>query len=145
MTVRVTRTFEFDQPPERVWAFIADPQKRAGAISVVEEYEVHPTDERKATWHVALPIPVIRSTVAVETEDVTREAPTYVKFVGRSRALRVTGEHTIEETESGSRLRNEFIVDGSLPGVESFFKRNLDRELDNLESALRRDMATPEE
>ncbi|KTG10305.1 polyketide cyclase [Haloprofundus marisrubri] len=144
MTVRVTRTFEFDHPPESVWAFISDPEKRAGAISVVEEFDLHPTDERKATWHVALPIPVIRSTVPVETEDVTREPPRYVKFVGRSRALRVTGEHTVEETENGARLVNEFIVDGSLPGVESFFKRNLDRELDNLEAALRRDLSNSE-
>ncbi|WP_224449985.1 CoxG family protein [Haloprofundus salilacus] len=144
MTVRVTRTFEFDRPPEDVWAFIADPEKRAGAISVVEEYEVDPTDDRKATWRVALPIPVIRSTVPVETEDVARDPPRYVKFVGRSHALRVTGEHTIKETEDGCRLVNEFVVDGSLPGVERFFKRNLDRELDNLERALRREMAEVE-
>ena len=142
MTVRVQRTFEFDADPQRVWDFIADPAKRAGAISVVEEFEIDPTDERKATWHVRLPIPLLNSTVGVETEDITRDEPTYVKFVGKSRALRVTGEHTIETDEDGEgcRLHNEFIVDGRLPGVEKFFKRNLDRELDNLEAALRRDL-----
>ncbi|EJN60081.1 hypothetical protein HSB1_06840 [Halogranum salarium B-1] len=134
------RTFEFDADPERVWEFIADPAKRAEAISVVEEYEIDPHNERKAKWHIKLPIPLLNSTVGVETEDVTREEPRYVKFTGKSRALRVTGEHTIEEVAGGCKLHNEFVVDGRLPGVEKFFKRNLDRELDNLEDALRRDL-----
>ncbi len=138
MTVRVSRTFEFDVGGERIWEFIADPHKRAGAISVVEEFTVH--DTSRATWHVSLPIPLIRSTVRVETEEVLREPPTRVKFTGRSKALRVTGEHTISPTESGCTLRNEFVVDGKLPGVETFFKRNLDAELDNLEAALRADI-----
>jgi carbon monoxide dehydrogenase subunit G len=140
MTVRVTRTFQFEADPEGVWSFIADPEKRAGAISVVERYELG-DDGRSATWHVGLPIPMISSTVTVETEDVVRDEPRYVKFVGRSRAMRVTGEHTIERTGEGhTLLRNEFVVDGKLPGVERFFKRNLDRELDNLEAALRREL-----
>ena len=50
----------------------------------------------------------------------------------------MTGEHTIEATETGSRLVNEFVVDGRVPGVERFFKRNLDGEMENLERALRR-------
>ncbi|WP_410765011.1 SRPBCC family protein [Haloferax sp. DFSO60] len=136
MTVRVRRTFEFDAPVEEVWTFISDPAKRADAISVVERFDVS-SDGRRATWHIALPIPLIRSTVEVETEDVELDEPRFVRFVGRSRVMRVTGEHTIEETEGGSRLINEFIVDGKLPGVETFFERNLDRELDNLEHALR--------
>jgi len=135
MTVRVSRTLEFDVPGENVWAFISDPDERAGAISVVESWEVH--DETRATWHVSLPIPFVDSTVAVETEEVVREPPDRVKFVGKSRALRVTGEHHIESTDTGSHLHNEFVVDGRVPGVESFFKRNLDSELDNLEDALR--------
>ncbi|XVH31070.1 CoxG family protein [Haloferacaceae archaeon DSL9] len=138
MTVRVSRTFEFAAPPERIWAFIADPEKRAGAISVVESYELH--GDGDATWHVALPIPLISSTVTVETREVVREEPERVKFTGRSRALNVTGEHTIEPTADGCELVNEFVVDGKLPGVERFFKRNLDSELDNLEAALRDDL-----
>ncbi|KAB1188740.1 MULTISPECIES: SRPBCC family protein [Haloferax] len=139
MTVRVKRTFEFDAPGEDVWEFIADPAKRAGAISVVDRFDVA-ADGRHATWHLELPIPLVSSTVKVETEDVTVEEPTHVKFIGRSRVMRVTGEHTIEETDSGCRLVNEFVVDGRLPGVETFFERNLDRELDNLEAALRREL-----
>lgn len=134
MTVRVSRTLEFDVPGDDVWDFIADPAKRAGAISVVDSWEVH--DERSATWQVSLPIPVINSTVSVETEEIIQEPPNRVKFVGKSRALRVTGEHSIEPTDRGSNLHNEFVVDGRLPGVERFFKRNLDQELDNLERAL---------
>jgi carbon monoxide dehydrogenase subunit G len=138
MTVRLQRTFEFDAPVDRVWEFIADPAKRASAISVVTDFEVH--DDRSATWHVSLPIPVIDTTVTVETEDEERDPPRYVRFVGRSRAMRVVGEHTIEEADGGCRLVNEFVVDGRLPGVERFFRRNLDRELDNLDAALRRDL-----
>ncbi len=139
MTVRVSRTFEFDAPPEQVWAFISDAEQRAAAISVVETFEVH--EEGRATWHVALPVPMLRSTISVETEEVERDPPRRVKFVGKSRAFRVTGEHTITETDDGGcRLANEFVVDGRLPGVESFFKRNFDGELDNLERALRRSL-----
>jgi carbon monoxide dehydrogenase subunit G len=137
MTVRVQRAFEFEVPAERVWDFISDPGKRAEAISVVRDYEV---DGDAATWHIDLQLPLVDRTATVETEDVEREAPTYVKFVGRSKVLRVTGEHRITETETGCRLDNEFIVDGRLPGVERFFKKRLDTELTNLETALRRDL-----
>jgi carbon monoxide dehydrogenase subunit G len=145
MTVRLSRTFAFDAPGERVWAFIDDPAKRAGAISVVDSFEVH--DDGSATWEVELPIPLISRTTTVETRDVERDPPHRVKFVGRSRAMRVSGEHTIEEVDDGarSRLHNEFVVDGRVPGVERFFERNLDRELDNLEAALRRDLGLPAE
>jgi len=34
------------------------------------------------------------------------------------------------------------VVDGRLPGVESFFERNFDAELDNLEDALRASFGT---
>jgi carbon monoxide dehydrogenase subunit G len=140
MTVRVQRTFEFETPPDRVWAFISDPGKRAQSISVVEDYEV---DGTEATWEIDLELPVIDRTATVETEDIEVKEPTYVKFVGRSSVMRVTGEHRIEETETGCRLHNEFVVDGRLPGVERFFKSRLDDELDNLEAALRRDLELP--
>lgn len=137
MTVRVRRVLEFDVPPERIWAFISDPAKRAGAISVVTDYE---SNGDSGVWHVRLPIPVVTSTIAVETRDVERDPPRYVKFTGRSSALHVTGEHTIEATETGCHLINEFVVEGRLPGVERFFKRNLDDELNNLERALQTDV-----
>jgi carbon monoxide dehydrogenase subunit G len=138
MTVRVRRTFEFDAPCERVWEFISDPGKRADAISVVDRYETR--GDRNAVWHVRLPIPFVDTTASVETEDVERDPPRHVKFVGRSSVMRVTGTHTAESTDDGCRLENEFVVEGRVPGVERFFKRNLDRELDNLEQALRRDL-----
>lgn len=134
MTVRVERTFDLDADPEAVWEFIADPEQRADAISVVERYE-HRDD--RFVWHVRIPVPLVRQTVAVETREVERDPPRYVKFVGRSSVLSVTGEHEITPTETGCRLVNRFVVDGRLPGVETFFRRNLDTELDNLESALR--------
>ncbi|WP_144901573.1 SRPBCC family protein [Halobellus captivus] len=141
MTVRIRRVFEFDAPPEAVWEFIADPSKRADAISVVDRYEVD-EETGAATWHVRLPIPFVKSTARVETEDVARDPPEYVKFVGKSSVLRVTGEHTIEPTADGTRLINEFVVDGRVPGVERFFEKNLDAELENLERELRRSVET---
>ncbi|GAA0658895.1 SRPBCC family protein [Salarchaeum japonicum] len=132
MTVRVERTFDLDAPPEDVWAFIADPTRRASAISVVDSFE---QDGDVTTWHVR--VPVVNRTIPVETRDVEREDGEYVKFVGKSKVLRVTGEHRIEPREcGGTRLHNEFVVDGRLPGVERFFKRNLDEELDNLRRRL---------
>ena len=140
MTVRVDRSFELAASPERVWEFIADPENRARAISVVQRYTVDDPEARRVTWHVELPIPLIRKTVAVNTEDVTREPPSYVEFVGKSKVMDVTGEHEIVETDDGTRLENRFVVDGKLPGVEKFFKRNLDDELRNLQRALERDL-----
>jgi carbon monoxide dehydrogenase subunit G len=136
MTVRVQRTIEVPAAPERVWEFISDPELRAGAISVVVDFELDDPDGTAATWHVKLPIPLLNRTAKVRTEDVERRPPEYVKFVGRSKVMKVTGEHTVEATADGARLINEFVVDGRLPGVERFFKRNLDGELENLERAL---------
>ncbi|WP_339103747.1 SRPBCC family protein [Haloterrigena salinisoli] len=140
MTVRVDRSFELAASPERVWEFIADPENRARAISVVQRYTVDDPEARRVTWHVELPIPLVRKTIAVNTEDVTREPPSYVKFVGKSKVMDVTGEHEIVELDDGTRLENHFVVDGKLPGVEKFFKRNLDDELRNLQRALERDL-----
>jgi carbon monoxide dehydrogenase subunit G len=134
MTVRVERSFELPVGRERIWEFISDPGRRAGAISVVSEYEVN--DDGSATWHLDLPIPVVNTTVAVETEDEEVRPPEYVRFVGRSTVMNVVGEHELVELEDGTRVVNTFVVDGRLPGVERFFRRNLDAELDNLEQAL---------
>ena len=139
MTVRVERTFEFDVSPERVWEFIADPEKRARSISVVTDFELKDEDGQEAIWYVDLPIPLLDASTKVRTEDAKRDPPRYVKFIGRSKVMRVTGEHEVQATENGSRLINTFVVDGRLPGVERFFERNLDKELDNLEASLRAD------
>ncbi|PSQ43730.1 polyketide cyclase [Halobacteriales archaeon SW_7_68_16] len=138
MTVRVERTFEIAASPEEVWGFIADPDHRAQSISVVTDYRLLDDDGREAVWTVGLPIPFVDSTVEVRTEDVDRRPPEYVEFVGRSTVLQVTGEHTITPTDSGSEVRNGFVVEGRLPGVERFFRRNLDDELDNLETNMQR-------
>lgn len=133
MTVTVERTFEVDASPEAVWDLLSDPARRAEAISVVEDFEI--TGDRTATWHVRLPLPLLRRTVAVETEELERDPPRFVSFVGRSPAMTVEGEHRIDRTDEGSRIVNRFVVDGRIPGIEQFFTRNLDRELANLEAA----------
>jgi carbon monoxide dehydrogenase subunit G len=144
MTVTVERTFAFEAPAEDVWAFISDPRSRAEAISVVESYDIEPDGAGdRATWHVSLPIPVISRTAAVETRDVERRDGEYVKFVGRSKVMRVVGEHEVVPTDGGCELVNRFRVEGKLPGVERYFKKNLDGELDNLEAALRADLGLP--
>lgn len=148
MTVRVERSFELEAPPDRVWVFIADPANRARAISVVQGYTVDDADAHRATWHVELPIPFVSKTIAVETRDVVRDPPRFVEFTGRSKVMDVTGTHEIEATEAGSRLTNRFTVDGRVPGVERFFERNLDGELENLRRTAERDLKrdpTPDE
>ncbi len=140
MTVRVERTAELAAPRERVWEFISDPEKRAGAISVVRDFEVHDDKGMKATWHVKIPIPFVNRTISVETEDIERRPPEYVKFTGKSAVMNVTGEHDLQETGEGTTLVNTFVVDGRVPGVERFFKSNLDDELKNLEAAIREDL-----
>ena len=138
MTVSVERVFEIAAPPEKVWAVIADPEKRARPISVVEGFET--TGDRTAVWHVSLPIPRLDRTVRVETEDIEIDEPEYVRFVGRSKAMDVRGEHTLEAIESGTRVANRFTVDGRFPGVERYFKRKLDAELSNLEAAINEEL-----
>ncbi len=138
MTVRVERVIDVPAPPADVWSFIADPEKRARSISVVTDYD--DLGDGKAVWQVELPVPVINRTISVETEDRTRDPPRYVEFVGKSKVMRVVGEHTLEEQADDTRLTNRFVVDGKLPGVERFFKRNLEAEFDNLERELREDL-----
>lgn len=138
MTIRVERTFELAASPERVWEFISDPEHRARSISVVTDYDLDDEDGTSATWKVKLPIPLLDRAVAVQTREVDREEPRYVEFVGKSKVMNVRGQHTIEPSDTGGcRVHNRFLVDGKLPGVETFFERNLDTELDNLEAALR--------
>ena len=138
MVVRVERVVEVPAPREQVWEFISDPAKRAGAISVVEDWEVH--DDGHATWYVKLPIPLVDRRIAFETEERKREEPRYVEFTGSSKVAHIVGEHELEETVKGTRLTNRFVVDGKLPGVERFFSRNLGDEMDNLEAAIRADL-----
>lgn len=135
MTVRVERTFELDADPEAVWEFIADPERRARFISVVEGFEL--VDSGYAIWHISIPTRLTDRTIAVETEDKEVREGEFVRFVGKSKVMRVQGEHTVEPTENGTRLVNRFVVDGRIPGVERFFEKNLDSELDNLEQAIR--------
>lgn len=137
MSVQVERTIEIAASPQAVWEFISDPSNRARAVSVVDDYEIDDNAGTTATWEVALPIPFVNKTVSVHTQDTDRDPPQYVRFIGRSKAMRVEGEHTIEQIASGSRLINELTVDGRLPGIEQYFLRNLDSELSNIETALR--------
>ena len=134
MTVRVERSFEVDGSPEAVWTFIADPARRADAISVVDRWTV---EGDETVWHLRLPIPLVKSTIAVRTRDVERVEPERVTFVGRASVMAVEGEHELEPLEGGgTRVTNRFAVDGRLPGVERFFERNLDGELEALRRAL---------
>ena len=54
--------------------------------------------------------------------------------------MRVVGEHELEPTDQGTRLRSRFTVVGEAPGIEQYFEQKLDEEFDNLETALRTDL-----
>lgn len=129
MTVEVERSFDVDAPREQVWELLASDENRAMAIDIVDSFEQN-GDE--VIWHVRLPGPLSSKTMAVRTWDIERDPPGYVKFVGRSKAMDVTGEHELTETETGCRVRNRFVVEGNLPGVERFFKRNIDEQIENI-------------
>lgn len=138
MTTKVTLEFDLDYPKDVVWDFISDHERRAESISVVEEYDVDGDGE--VTWHLSLPIPFVNGTIPVETEEVGRDAPNNVRFKGTSSAMSILGEHSLEETESGCTVENTFAVDGSLPGVETFFKKNIESELEKLKGEMERDI-----
>jgi carbon monoxide dehydrogenase subunit G len=140
MTARISRRHRFEASPETVWSFIADPAQRAAAISVVDRFEDTDAGYR---WHVRLPIPLVNQTIAVDTEDVVIDPPRHVEFIGRSPAFAVRGVHDVEPIDAThTALDTEFIVDGKLPGVERFFRQNLDQELQHLAASLRAVIST---
>jgi carbon monoxide dehydrogenase subunit G len=131
MTVEVERSFDVETPREEVWELLSSDENRARAIEVVDRFE---RDGDETIWHVSLPGPLSSRTMAVRTWDIQRDAPRYVEFVGRAKAMDVTGEHELTERGTGCRVRNRFVVDGKLPGVERFFRRNIDGEIENIMS-----------
>lgn len=138
MVVEVERVVEVDAPIDEVWEVLSDPARRARAISVVDSFRV---EGQEYVWQVALPIPLVRRTISVRTRDEERDPPTFVRFAGTSKAFSVEGEHELTELDSGTRVRSRFAVDGKLPGVETYFERNIDAELSNLVDSIGADGA----
>ena len=146
MTVEVERSFDVGASVSQVWDLLSDEERRAETISVVKDYELRPGSEHsEVIWHLSLPIPLVDSTIAVRTRDVERDPPRYVKFVGRSKVMNVTGEHELTEIDAGCRVVNRFVVDGRVPGVERFFRRNIDGEIDNFRKAILNHVSDVEE
>jgi carbon monoxide dehydrogenase subunit G len=137
MTVRAERTSHVAAPPDAVWEYLIDPRRRAESISVIESYTVESEDPERVVWEIDLPLRLLKRAARVRTETVVLDPPTHVKFTGESSLLSVTGEHFLEPTDDGTRVRHRFVVDGKFPGVETFFRRNLDDELENIERAMR--------
>ncbi|MFB6186623.1 MAG: SRPBCC family protein [Halobacteriaceae archaeon] len=137
MTTTTERSFVIDAPIEDIWEIISDPAIRADSISVVEDYEIL---NGQAVWHLSLPIPVVNQTVKVKTRDVKTDPPRYVKFIGSSSVMEVTGEHELTETPDGCQIRVSFRVNGKLPGVERFFSKNIDKEINNLHNRLEKEL-----
>ena len=146
MTVEVERTFDVGASVTDVWSVLSDEERRAETISVVEDYELRPGSEHnEVVWYLSLPIPLVSSTIAVRTRDVERNPPHYVKFVGQSKVMTVTGEHELTERDGGCRVVNRFVVDGRVPGIERFFKRNIDSEIENFRTAIQSNATEIEE
>lgn len=139
MTTSVERTYEVEADIEDVWAVISDASFRAEAISVVEQYH---TIGEETVWKLSMPVRAIPGTISVRTRDVERNPPRYVRFVGRSKVMDVEGEHELTPSDDGCVVTNRFVVDGHLPGVESYFKRHIDDEIDNLLSAVASNIST---
>lgn len=135
----VERSYAVPASMEDVWTYLADPAFRASSIGVVEDFE---TDGEETVWHLGVPIPVVPGTIAVRTRDVERDPPRYVRFVGESSIMTVEGEHELEPTEDGCVVHNRFVVDGRAPGVESYFERHIDEEIDALLEAVGDNVST---
>lgn len=129
MVVEVERSYQVEAPIEAVWELLADPATRAAAISVVDGFE---QQGETTVWQLRLPLPFIRQTIPVRTWDVKRDEPHFVRFVGESRVMEVTGEHELSAADGITTVRNRFVVDGKVPGVERFFKRHIDDEIERL-------------
>lgn len=135
MTVRVEREITVPGPIEKIWKLISDPEIRARSISVVVNFYLN-QDNNQATWEIKLPIPLVDQTITVETEDIERDPPHYVRFIGRSKVMRVIGEHELTSTDGETKVTNRFTVEGRIPGIERYFKRNLEKEIKNFENVL---------
>lgn len=142
MTVEVERSFDVETSIDEVWNLLADERKRAQVISFVETFDVR---DDGVVWNLRVPIPLVDRTVAVKTQDIERDPPRFVKFVGQSKIMQVTGEHELTEIAGGTRVRSKFVVDGTVPGVETFFERNFDEELANIRRAVEDSVADVEE
>ena len=129
MTTQVERIYDIDASVDEVWSYIANDAIRAEAISFVKRFE---SDGDEMIWHLGLPLRALPGTVRVRTRDVERREPEYVRFVGSSRIMDVQGEHELSPIDGGCRVTNTFVVDGHFPGVERFFKQNIDSEIDRL-------------
>jgi carbon monoxide dehydrogenase subunit G len=129
MTVDVERSYAVDTDCSEVWELLTNERNRAEAISVVDSFE---RDGDETIWQVKLPGPLSSRTMAVRTWDIETDPPRFVEFVGRSKVMDVTGEHELSDTEEGCHVRSRFVVDGKLPGVERFFRRNIDDEIRNI-------------
>lgn len=137
MAVTITRTFEVNgHDCQSVWEFISNPERRADALGVVDDYEVLGTEPNRELWQLKIPIPLITGTVSVRTREVEREEGSHVKFRGRSKIMEIYGEHHLTEIDEGCRIDNKFRVNGKVPGIETFFKSNIGDEIDNLETEL---------
>jgi len=134
VVVRVERSVEVAAPPREVWEFLADPKNRAEAVSVVERAEVHGPET--VTWFVEIPVPYLDRTMEIRTEDRVRDPPNRAEWVGRATGIYVEGEHVVTGDDDTTTVENWFAVESSIPGVEGYFERNLEAEMENLRAAL---------
>jgi carbon monoxide dehydrogenase subunit G len=83
--VKIEETFEVPASVERVWEFVANPEKMASCLPAVQSVEV--IDDRHYEVVVKQKVGVISATFKIETEVLEREAPHRMVLQNRGKTI----------------------------------------------------------
>jgi carbon monoxide dehydrogenase subunit G len=83
--VKIEETFAVPAPVERVWEFVADPEKMASCLPAVQSVEVK--DDRHYEVIVKQKVGVISATFRIATEILEREAPHRMVLENRGKTI----------------------------------------------------------
>jgi carbon monoxide dehydrogenase subunit G len=118
-SIRISRSFELDQPLEEVWSFLRDPDKLASCIPGVEEVEA--LDERtfRAVMGVSLaqfrPRFTVRLVITEETPPHHLAAQMAGDDSSLASGLEITNTVDLRALE-GSRTEVAYAIEGRLKG-----------------------------
>ena len=83
--MKIEETFAVPAPVERVWEFVADPQKMASCLPAVQAVEI--IDDRHYEVVVKQKVGVISATFKIATEVLEREAPFRMVLENRGKTI----------------------------------------------------------